>query len=70
MKHRTKTIMRRAVIALALAGAAVPALANHAWSTYHWIKGSGQLTVPVGDKATLRTLFAALASLAGEERSC
>ena len=49
MKDRTKTIMRRAVIALALSAAAVPALANHAWSTYHWIKGSGQLTVPVGD---------------------
>ena len=28
------------------------------------------VTVPGGDPATLRTLFAALASLAGEERSC
>lgn len=34
--------------------AAVPALADHAWSTHHWKKGSGELTMPVGDNVDSR----------------
>ena len=46
--------MNKAYLRFALAsGAALmvgsPALADHAWGTYHWSKGSGPLTIPVGD---------------------
>jgi len=34
--------------------AAVPALATHAWSTYHWQKGSGPLDMPIGDNVDSR----------------
>lgn len=46
--------MNKAYLRFALAsGAALlvgsPAFADHAWGTYHWSKGTGELTVPVGD---------------------
>lgn len=56
MKTLNKSSKRRlmfgaAVIAPLLALAA-PALATHAWSTYHWKKTTAQLTVPVGDNVS------------------
>lgn len=36
-----------AVVAAPLALIATPLLANHSWSTYHWLRTGGELTVPV-----------------------
>ena len=45
-----KSISRVALVAALAMGSA--ASANHQWGTYHWSKGTGQLTVPVGDNVT------------------
>ena len=34
-------------LAFALAVPALPAIANHSWSTYHWARSTAELTVPV-----------------------
>ena len=45
-----KLTRTKAVLAgLAATALAAPVLATHSWNGYHWIKGSGELTVPVGD---------------------
>jgi hypothetical protein len=44
-------IMMGAAAAVAFA-AAGPAGAFHRWSTYHWARSSGELTIPVGDNVT------------------
>ncbi len=41
-----------AAIAAPLLALAVPALASHAWSTYHWKRTTAQLTVSVGDNVS------------------
>ena len=46
MKMSVRVAALAAVCAAALAG---PSQANHSWNNYHWQKGSGALTVPVGD---------------------
>ena len=47
---------RKAVVAIALGSAALlvggHALANHAWSTYHWQRTTAQITPPVGDNVS------------------
>lgn len=46
-------IVRVAALAAAAAAAlSTGASANHAWADYHWQKGSGALTVKVGDNVT------------------
>lgn len=50
MTLRAKFIVAAAATTL-LAG---PAAADHAWNNYHWSKGTGQLTVPVGDNVDSR----------------
>ncbi|HEX5645315.1 MAG TPA: hypothetical protein VFX62_07380, partial [Erythrobacter sp.] len=37
------------VAAWAIAGLAVPAIASHAWSNYHWQRSGTEVTVPVYD---------------------
>lgn len=46
MKSGLRVAALAAVCAAALAG---PSQASHKWADYHWQKGSGALTVPVGD---------------------
>ena len=46
------TIRAAAAAAVCAAALAAPALANHRWSTYHWNRPSGEVTVPVGDNVT------------------
>lgn len=46
MKLAVRVAALAAVCASALSS---PAQADHAWADYHWKKGSGALTVPVGD---------------------
>ena len=47
---------RKAVVAVALGSAALlvggQALANHAWSTYHWLRSTAEITPPVGDNVS------------------
>lgn len=51
---KAKTLWRT-VGAVALAGAlAVPALANHSWNNYHWVRTSAQISPPVGDNVDSR----------------
>lgn len=47
---RTKAI----VAALATTALAAPVLAGHAWSTYHWKRGSAELSIPTGDNVDSR----------------
>ena len=47
-----KTIIRVALVAGVALAALTPAIASHRWSTYHWIKGSAELVVPVGDNVS------------------
>ena len=44
-----KIVTRVALGACVALGAIAPASASHRWGTYHWQKGSGPLTVEVGD---------------------
>jgi len=44
-----KSLRIAAIAAVATAALVAPALADHSWSTYHWQKGTGPLTVEVGD---------------------
>lgn len=44
-----KSILRFALIAGVALFAIGPAQAVHSWNNYHWSKGAGALTVPVGD---------------------
>lgn len=50
--------MKKLVLRVALFSCAVfavgPAHADHAWSNYHWQKGSGELAVPVGDNVSAK----------------
>lgn len=50
MRKISKT--RALVLGAALSAVAVPALASHSWSTYHWKRTTAELTVPVGDNVT------------------
>lgn len=45
----SKFVARVALASFATLAIGSPALADHAWGTYHWSKGTGQLSVPVGD---------------------
>jgi hypothetical protein len=45
----TKSILRFALVSVSALAIGSPALADHAWGSYHWSKGSGPLTIPVGD---------------------
>lgn len=47
-----KAILRAALVSAAALTVGGPAMAEHAWSTYHWSKGSGELTIPIGDNVT------------------
>ena len=47
-----KTVSRLALVSAATLMIGSPALAGHRWSTYHWLKGSAQLAVPVGDNVS------------------
>lgn len=38
--------------AVAAAALASPVLASHSWSTYHWSKGSAELSIPTGDNVS------------------
>jgi hypothetical protein len=38
-----------AAVAIPAAMLALPAIASHSWSTYHWKRTTAELTVPVGD---------------------
>ena len=44
-----KTLLRFALVSVAALAVGSPSLANHAWGTYHWSKGTGALTIPIGD---------------------
>lgn len=44
----TKFVLRAALVSCA-ALAFGPAMANHAWSNYHWKRTGAEVTVPVGD---------------------
>jgi hypothetical protein len=52
VKTLQKRLMIGAVIAAPLLALAAPALATHAWSTYHWKRTTAQITVPVGDNVS------------------
>jgi hypothetical protein len=56
MKRLPGRITRTAIVAAALGSAALlvggSALANHAWSTYHWSRTSAQIAPPVGDNVS------------------
>ena len=56
MKRMPKLPGRKAVVAAVLGSAALVvgghALANHAWSTYHWQRTTAQITPPVGDNVS------------------
>jgi hypothetical protein len=41
-----------AAIAAPVLALAMPALASHAWETYHWQRTTAQITIPVGDNVT------------------
>lgn len=41
-----------AIVGPLIALAAAPALATHAWNTYHWKRTTAQLTIPVGDNVS------------------
>ena len=45
-----KIVLAASVGAVALAAA--PAVANHAWSNYHWARTSAEVTVPILDSTT------------------
>jgi hypothetical protein len=50
-----KSINRKAVLCVGFAAAtavAVPAIASHAWSNYHWERTGAEVTVPVIDNTT------------------
>ncbi|HEU0309861.1 MAG TPA: hypothetical protein VFR36_01395 [Sphingomicrobium sp.] len=47
-----KNMMWRAALISGVALVAGPAVAEHPWNNYHWKKGSGELTVPVGDNVS------------------
>ncbi len=47
-----KSMFRVALAAGVAAAAVSPAFASHSWGGYHWPKGAGELTVPVGDNVT------------------
>src|SRR5918996_6179574 len=56
MKRLSEGLVRRSVVAVVLGSAALlaggSALANHAWSTYHWSRTTAQITPPVGDNVS------------------
>lgn len=47
-------ILRTALVSAAALTIGGPAMADHSWSTYHWQKGSGELTVPIGDNVDIK----------------
>ncbi|MEO7504494.1 MAG: hypothetical protein ABIT69_04850 [Sphingomicrobium sp.] len=47
MMKLTRT--KAAVLGLVATAMAAPVFATHSWNGYHWIRTSGELTVPVGD---------------------
>ena len=50
-----KSNMLKAIgFGVAVVALAAPGLASHAWSNYHWAKGSGELTVATGDNVDSR----------------
>jgi hypothetical protein len=50
----SRRIALAAAVAIPAAMIAGPVLANHAWSNYHWIRTTAQITVPVGDNVDAR----------------
>ena len=56
MKRLSKRLVRGSVAAAALGSTALliggPALADHAWSTYHWSRTTAQIAPPVGDNVS------------------
>lgn len=55
MKNIRVKFARRSIVAAALGSVALiggPALADHAWSTYHWSRSGAQITPPVGDNVS------------------
>ena len=57
MKKLTNRFGRKSVVVVALGSAALligaPALADHAWGTYHWSRTSAQISPPVGDTLSM-----------------
>lgn len=49
-----KTMSRMALVSVAALSVGSPALADHSWNNYHWSKGSGELSVRVGDNVDSR----------------
>jgi hypothetical protein len=56
MKILPERFARKAAIVAALGSATLlvsgPALADHAWGTYHWSRSSAQISPPVGDNVS------------------
>lgn len=52
MKFFSKVTRRSLMIAAGVAAVATPVLAAHSWSTYHWLRTTPELTVPVYDNVT------------------
>ena len=56
MKRLSERLVRGSVVAAALGSAALliggPALADHAWSTYHWSRTTAQITPAIGDNVS------------------
>src|SRR5688572_22570206 len=52
MKVTIKARVSVAAVAIALAIAAGPLSANHAWGSYHWARTANPFTLAVGDNVT------------------
>ena len=52
MKVAIKARVSVAAVAIALAIAAGPLSANHAWGSYHWARTANPFTLDVGDNVT------------------
>lgn len=52
MNSVKRRLLLGAAVAAPILAVALPALATHAWSTYHWKRTTAEITVPVGDNVS------------------